>query len=185
MLPQVIPHGRGNRYEEEVAREVPGRVTNSPQLSGQPRSLDSQFEAQDNIATQQPVSVPEPEVVEEVVPVAAREVPIQAPGEPAAPAAVEEVSPVQGVETQGPRLSSTPAFGKPFSLLEKAAAVVTAAGKVALSVVHTYVLTAAAQSDCMSYHSQAAACMQQVIILVHSWLALAFSRHLCSYHQPN
>lgn len=98
-----------------MAREIPGRVTSTPQLSGHPRSLDSEFKAHDSIATQQPVSVSEPTVVEEAAPLAARAVPVEAPtpvAEPTAPAAIGEVSPVQGVETQGPSLSSTPAFGK-------------------------------------------------------------------------
>ena len=104
---QVITEGRGNFVEEEVAREIPGRVTNS------------QFEAGDNIATEQPVRVSEPEIVEEAAPVAAREVPIEAPAPVQEVTHVQEVTPVEEVQPQatGPRLTSAPIFGKTYHVL--------------------------------------------------------------------
>lgn len=79
----IAPEGRGTYIEEEVAREVPGQVTSTPQLGREVVSHhlaedESNIPAQDNTAVSQHVDVSEPVLVEEpVVADIAREVPIE------------------------------------------------------------------------------------------------------------
>ena len=82
----IAPEGRGTYLEEEVAREIPGQVTSTPQLAGETtsHSVQPEFEGQGDVAVQdhvtasQPVAVSEPFTVEEpVVAETARELPIE------------------------------------------------------------------------------------------------------------
>lgn len=101
----IAPEGRGSYLEEEVAREIPGQVTSTPQLAG---DTMPEFEGQGNVAVQdhvtasQPVAVSEPVTVEEpVVAETAREVPIET---------VPQENVIESGRT-GPSLTATPTFG--------------------------------------------------------------------------
>lgn len=98
----IAPEGRGSYIEEEVAREIPGEVTSTPQLGGEGWHAQYQAgtEAGNYLGGQDRVAVSEPVTVEGPVAETAREVPVES-----------------GLQGTGPSLISAPTYGNHLPVL--------------------------------------------------------------------